>query len=304
MKKLVVTGGAGFIGSNIGQYLLIASPADVVLVDSVLAESNPYLEVFRGNPRVEMRQADVRDPDSLKSAFAGAEAVFHCAAYARIDACIANLDSAFQINVAGTQNVLLAALAAGVRRVIYSGSASVYGKNPTLPHKEIFPPQFLNPYAATKYGGEVLCRIFAELGRLETVCLRYFNVYGSRAAVEGRAPFPGVAERFLFQKKNGQKLTIVGDGRQRRDFVYVLDVARANFRAYQEAHVGRGEVINIGAGKNYSVAEIAAAVGGETESVASRYEEPPDTLADITRARNWFDWEPTQDLLTWIKLTR
>lgn len=301
MTKFAVTGGGGFIGNHIGQYLLSMTDADLVLIDNNIGESNPHLEVFRKNPRVKISNCDISNKKNLAKTLQGVEGVFHCAAYSKIADCIANPETAYRVNVLATGFVLDAAIDAGVKRVVYSSSSSIYGRRQP-PQKEDDLPDPINPYAETKYIGEVLCSMFsgADSGKMNTVSLRYFNVYGSLSAAEGRVPCPSVVEKFLRQAKTKQPLTIVGDGKRRRDFVYVGDVARANYLAMFGDKVGRGEVINIGCGKNWSVAEIADLIGGERTSVEERYPEPADTLADISLAEKLLGWRPSTALPVWI----
>lgn len=289
--RFAVTGGNGFIGSSLAEELLRADHK-VRIVDwaSRLVASEP----------VEYKKADICNLSDLRECFAGIEQVVHLAAYSKIQDCIKNPEIAFRVNVGGTLNVLLAAKDCGVKRVIYASSSSVYGDQKVLPFKEDGPVHLLNPYAATKYEGEQLCGEFAKWCGLETVSLRLFNVYGSNAAVDGGADCPSVVELFLRQKKLGQQLTIIRDGRQRRDLVYVKDAAAAFAAAASSGLVGQGEVINIGSGVNHSVSEIAKLVGGETISADERYAEAYETLADISQAESLLGWKPRIKLRDWI----
>ncbi len=283
MKKAVVTGGAGFIGSHIVD-ALIASGYETHVVDNLSNGSRDNV-----NSSATLHEVDIRDYDALRAIFDGAELVFHLAALPRVQFSIEHPDISHDHNVNGTLNVLRAAKDAGVRRVIYSASSSAYGDQP-MPLKEDLPARPKSPYGLQKYVGELMCSLYAEIYKLETVSLRYFNVYGPRMNPLGA--YPLVIGYFLKLKKEGKPLTITGDGTQTRDFVNVLDVVRANMLAATSASVGCGEVINIGGGNNVSVNRIAELIGGPTEYIDARLE-PHDTLADTTRARKLLGWSTT-----------
>lgn len=253
--KAVVTGGAGFIGTHLVKGLE-AEGFEVVVVDIKTS-------------------GDVRKPEDLKKAFAGAQYVFHLAALPRVQFSIEHPEETHHTNITGTLNVLLAAKEAGVKKVIYSASSSAYGDNPALPLKETMPAHPISPYALHKHVSELYCRLFSEVYGLPTVNLRYFNVYGPGADPNGA--YALVIAKFLQQRIDGRTLTITGDGTQTRDFTHVRDVVRANILAAKSA-VGKGEVINIGAGNNASVNKIAELIGGPTEHIAPRLE-PHDTPA-------------------------
>ncbi|MBI2454099.1 MAG: NAD-dependent epimerase/dehydratase family protein, partial [Parcubacteria group bacterium] len=178
---------------------------------------------------------------------------------------------------------------AKVKRVIYSASSSAYGDQKKFPLKETFPANPLSPYGLQKYIGELYCVLFSEIYELETISLRYFNVYGPRLGTTGS--YPLVIGKFLTQRKNNEPLTITGDGKQSRDFTHVYDVVRANILAAELAKVGQGEVINIGGGHDRSVNEVAKLIGGPTVFIKPRLE-PRRTLADISLAKKLLGWEP------------
>ncbi|MDP3794757.1 MAG: NAD-dependent epimerase/dehydratase family protein, partial [bacterium] len=191
----------------------------------------------------------------------------------------------------GTLNVLLASHAAAVKRVIYASSSSVYGNKEVMPFTEDMTPEPLSPYALQKLLGELQCAFFSRLYNLETVSLRYFNVYGSRAPGEG--PYALVIPKFLAARQKGQALTITGDGTQSRDFTHVRDIVRANLLAAVSSNVGKGEVINVGGGHPRTVLEVAELIGGPRVFIEPRIE-PKHTFADITRARELLGWEPKE----------
>ncbi len=282
-RTVVVTGGAGFIGSHLVD-ALVARGLRVRVVDNFTTGRRESL-----NPAAELLTADIRDATTLPPAFAGADCVFHTAALPRVMVSIEHPVATHMTNVVGTLNVLVAARDSGVRRVVYSGSSSVYGEQPILPLTESMAPNPLNPYALQKLTGEQYTRIFHKLFGLETVTLRYFNVYGPRMATEGA--YVTVLSVFLRQKRAGEPLTIYGDGAQTRDFTHVDDVVRANCLA-MEAPAADGRAINIGRGRNLSVNRIAQLIGGPTVHLAPRPGDARHTLADISQAREILGWEP------------
>ncbi len=282
-RTVVVTGGAGFIGSHLVD-ALVARGLRVRVVDNFTTGRRESL-----NPAAELLTADIRDATTLPPAFAGADCVFHTAALPRVMVSIEHPVETHMTNVVGTLNVLVAARDSGVRRVVYSGSSSVYGDQPILPLTESMAPNPLNPYALQKLTGEQYTRIFHKLFGLETVTLRYFNVYGPRMATEGA--YVTVLSVFLRQKRAGEPLTIYGDGAQTRDFTHVDDVVRANCLA-MEAPAADGRAINIGRGRNLSVNRIAELIGGPTVHLAPRPGDARHTLADISQAREILGWEP------------
>ena len=282
-RTVVVTGGAGFIGSHLVD-ALIAKGLRVRVVDNFSTGRRQYL-----HPDAELLTADIRDARSLPPIFAGVDCVFHTAALPRVMVSIERPVETHMTNVVGTLNVLVAARDSGVRRVVYSGSSSVYGDQPVLPLTESMAPNPLNPYALQKLTGEQYTRIFHKLFGLETLTLRYFNVYGPRMATEGA--YVTVISVFLRQKRAGELLTIHGDGAQTRDFTHVNDVVRANVLA-MDAVVADGRAINIGRGRNLSVNRIAELIGGPTVHLPPRPGDARDTLADLSQAREILGWEP------------
>jgi len=293
MAKILVTGGAGFIGSNLAD-ALIQKGHEVLIIDNLSTGKKENV-----NSRAKFFKLDLRNYDEIHPIFKGVDFVFHEAALPRIPLSIEKPQESNDINIKGTLNALVAAKFFGVKRFIYAASSSSLGSNDKIPMEEdgqCFP---LNPYALQKYVGELYCKIFYGIYGLPTVALRYFNVYGPRQPREGSyAPVIGL---FLTQKKKGEKLTITGDGEQTRDFTHVFDVVRANIMAMESDRVGKGEVINIGAGKNYSVNKIAEIIGGDAVHVAARPGEMQNTLADITKAKTLLGWRPEISLEEGIK---
>lgn len=280
--KIIVTGGAGFIGSHVVDAL--AAGADVHIVDTLATGKREYV-----NPAATLHEVDIRDFENLAPVFKGAERVFHLAALPRVQPSIQDPRTTNEVNVTGTVNVLVAARDAGVKRLVYSASSSAYGDQDKLPFTEDMEPHPISPYALQKYIGESYARLFSELYDLETVSLRYFNVYGPRIATEGA--YALAVGRFLEQRSKGQPLTIVPDGTQSRDSTHVRDIVRANLMAAESSRVGRGEVINIGGGDDHTVLELAELIGGPTVFIEPRVE-PKRTRADITKAKELLGWEP------------
>ena len=281
---MVVTGGAGFIGSHIVD-ALVARGDEVHVIDNYAGGKRED----RINPKATYHELDIRDTAKVTDVMRGAANVFHEAALPRVQFSIENPVETFAVNVDGTVSVLKAAHDAGVKRVVYAASSSAYGDQETMPLHEELPAQPKSPYGLQKYIGELSCKLWNEVYGLETVSLRYFNVYGSRFDPKGA--YALVIGKFLTQRAAGEQLTITGDGTQTRDFTNIADVVRANLLAAESPNVGKGEVINIGAGNNMSVNDLATLVGGAAIHIEPRLE-PHDTLADNSRAKQLLGWEP------------
>lgn len=249
MARVIVTGGAGFIGSHLTDEL-IKLGHKVIVIDNLSLGKKEYI-----NPKAKFYKIDIRNLNKIKPIFKKADFVFHLAAHPRIQPSIINPLPSFKNNALGTLNVLIASKEAKVKRVIYSASSSVYGDQKSLPLKEDMVPKPKNPYAVSKLIGEQLCKMFSDLYGLDTVSLRYFNVYGPRQLQKGA--YATVIGIFLNQLKNRKPLTIVGTGEQKRDFTYISDVVNANILAMRVKRNLKGEVINIGSGKSYSINEVA-----------------------------------------------
>ena len=290
--KYIVTGGAGFIGSHIVDALL-GRGYEVHVVDNFLTGKREHL-----NPRATLHEIDIRDFEKLSPIFAGAAGIFHTAAQPRMQYSIQQPKLTNDINITGTLNVLLAARDSGVRRVVYSASSSAYGARNTMPLREDMPPEPVIPYAIQKRVGEQYCVMASRFYGLETVSLRYFNVYGPRQTTSRDGPYATVVGIFLEQRKNGEPMSVVPD--QKRDFTHVTDVARANLLAMGSPHVGVGEIINIGTGKNYSPTELVEIIGGEWKFIEPRQGEVRETLADNTKAKQLLNWEPRIDFMEGI----
>ena len=283
--KVIVTGGSGFIGSHIVDAL-----ADRGFEVHSIDVNQPDI---RRNKKALYHNADIRQFDAIAPIVQDATYVFHCAALPRVQYSIEYPMETHDININGTLSVLEAARNGGVKRVIYSASSSAYGNQETMPLREDMPANPISPYGLQKYVGELKCRVWSEVYGLPTVSLRYFNVYGPRASHEGA--YALVIAKFLHQRSRGEPMTITGSGEQTRDYTHVRDVVAANLLAAESDSVGKGEVLNIGAGSNASVNRIAELIGGPVEHIPPRLE-PMHTLADNSRARSLLLWRPSVTL--------
>lgn len=292
--KCVVTGGAGFIGSNLVDALL-ARGATVICIDDMSSE---FHDNFYWNDAARNVAVSVTCRESMEPHFAGADYVFHLAAQARIQPSVEYPIHTVETNIDGTVIVLECARMANVKRVVFSSSSSIYGRNhaPNVEHQR---PDPMSVYGITKLFGERLMLHWWNYYRVPTVSLRYFNVYGPHEPTRGN--YAPVIGRFLKQRERGDRLTIVGTGDQRRDFTHVDDVVEANLAACRPmgSHLF-GDIYNIGSGENYSINELAEMVGGPKTHVAHRPQEASQTLADITRAKHALKWEPRKSLPDYI----
>lgn len=317
MAKILVTGGMGFIGSHIVD-ACVSRGDEVVCVDDMSSGKKEH-----ANPKAPNFEIDISEAEKLDDVFKKIkpEIIFHCAALARIQLSFKNPERYFDVNVVGTQNVLKSAKKYGALRVVYSASSSAYGDQqaPALKEDMKLSSQSLHPYGSTKRMGEMLMR---DMGLAtngpETVCLRYFNVFGPRQTTTADGPYATVMGIFLDQANRGEALTIVPDGHQRRDFTWVGDVVNANLLAASSPKVGNGEIINIGSAKNHSVWEVAKLVLGEDKNcpeenllaedkcvmAPERRGEVRSTLADITLAKELLGWEPQMSFEGGIKQLR
>ena len=267
--KYIVTGGAGFIGSHITDQL-IARGDEVHIVDNFLTGKRERI-----NAKAILHEADIRDFPALAPIFAGADGIFHTAAQARMQYSIREPRLTNDINITGTLNVLLAARDTRVKRVVYSASSSAYGAKNPMPLHEDMPPDPIIPYAIQKRVGEQYCAMASRFYGVETVSLRYFNVYGPRQTTASDGPYATVIGIFLEQRQRSAPMTVVPDGTYRRDFTHVTDIAAANLLAMASSRVGNGEIINIGTGTDYSVIEVARMIGGPWKFIEPRQGEVP-----------------------------
>lgn len=292
--KYIVTGGAGFIGSNLVD-LLIDEGHEIDVIDNFSSGKKENC-----NEKAKYHNIDISDQsnyDELKKILVKSDGVFHLAALPRVQESIDNPLHFEKNNTLSTINILKACADMNVKRLVYSASSSAYGNTINLPSKEEDPIDPISPYAMQKYYGEVACRMFANVYGIETVSLRYFNVYGERQSLEGA--YALVMCVFARQRLNNEPMTIRGDGEQRRDFTHVKDIAKANLLAMTSEKVGAGEVINIGNSDNRSVNQIAAMIGGPTVTV-DPVVEPRETLANNSKAKNLLGWSPSVIIEEWV----
>ena len=300
--KALVTGGAGFIGSNLVDRLL-KDGHEVTVIDN---ESSGSHEQFYWNEDAKNYKLDINDYDSAKKVTEGMDCVFHLAAESRIQPAIENPILTTKTNVLGTCNLLQASRENGVRRFVYSSSSASYGLNNEPPVREDMYRDCLNAYSITKCAGEDFCKIFCDMYGMETVTFRYFNVYGERQPIKGQyAPVIG-----LFQKQFalGNPMTVVGDGLQRRDFTYIGDVVEANIKAATTNNKKVfGEIFNIGSGINYNIFDLIKMIGGENANyvhIPPRLAEIRESLSDCTKAHELLEWKPKVKLKDWITLCK
>jgi UDP-glucose 4-epimerase len=302
-RRALVTGGAGFIGSHIVDALLEQGWSVCVLDDFSTGHQE---NLATSLDRIELLRGDVRDAEAVAQAIDGAEVVFHQAALPSVPVSVREPLRTHAINLGGTLEVLEGARRAGVRRLVYATSSSVYGDAPDLPKRESMRPGPCSPYALQKYAGEVYCRMYTELYGLETVALRYFNVYGPRQ--DPQSDYAAVIPVFVNACLAGRRPHIHGNGAQTRDFVFVSDVARANLLA-AESPKGVGDAVNVAGGRSISIVglwqAIRAAAGSDLEPIhePARPGDVRDSLADLTRANELLGFQPTIDLEEGLRRT-
>ena len=300
----LVTGGAGFIGSHIAS-ALVSAGARLRIIDDLSTGYRENLEEIKGE--VDFVQGSLADEKSLRKALEDVELVFHEAAIPSVPRSVENPRQTHIASVESTFSLLLASREKRVRRVVYAASSSAYGDQPTLPKVENMLPEPLSPYAVAKLVGEHYCQVFTRVYGLETVSLRYFNVFGPRQ--DPSSQYSGVTSRFISALLGGERPVIYGDGEQSRDFTYIDNVVDANLKA-AETVKGIGEVINIANGERISLNQLLAelkSLTGKSDVVASyedaRAGDVKHSLADISRARNWLGFEPRVGLRTGLQLT-
>lgn len=285
MKKVVITGGAGFIGSHLSRELL-KKGYEVHVLDNLSngkQEDVPEGAVFH--------QVDILDTEKVKEIVTGADTVFHLAALPRVPFSYDHPVESHDANINGSFSVLMAARDAKVRRVVYAASSSSYGDQDSLPFTEDMQPRPLSLYSLQKLVGEEYARLFYANYGLETVSLRFFSVYGTRMRPDGG--YALAIPKFLQCAKEGIPLPVTGDGTQTRDFTHISDVVRACILAMESQKVGKGEMFNIAAGRNVTINRIVELIGGTPEYIPKRHADAKDTFGDITKAKQLLGWEPS-----------
>ena len=294
--RCLVTGGAGFIGSHLVDELIEAGH-DVAVIDNLSTGKKENINLKAG-----FHQLDICDFDKIKPLFEGVDFVFHLAAIPRVPLSIENPVLTSRVNILGTINVFKAAADNSCKRVVSASSSSVYGNQDRLPLQETMAPNPLSPYGLHKLSGEQFAKLFTSLYGIPIVCLRYFNVYGSR--IDFNSDYSLVLGKFLRLKSENKPLTIYGDGEQTRGFCFVDDVVKANIKAMESNKLNGGEAINIGQEKSYSINYLSKLIGGEVKYLPPRSGDPLHTQADISLARNLLSWEPKVDFKDGVEIVK
>jgi UDP-glucose 4-epimerase len=293
-RKVLVTGGAGFIGSHLVHALVERDAYDVRVLDSFATGHRENLSDLRG--QIGVVEGDIRDLETVEEAVDGIEVILHEAALPSVPRSIRAPMTTTDVNVGGTVMLLSAARKAGVRRVVFASSSSVYGQNEELPKTERLVCRPASPYAITKLTGEHYCRVFHELYGIETIALRYFNIFGPRQ--DPNSQYSGVIAKFAECAKAGDPYTVCGDGLQSRDFTYVDNVVQANMLALEAEHCC-GEVVNIACGRQVTLLDVVATfnalIGREIpiEFTDPRPGDVEHSLAAIELARSVLGYQPT-----------
>ena len=285
--KYLVTGGAGFIGSHLVERLLEEGNS-VTVIDNFSTGRPENLAEQKNNPKLKLIEADISDFDRIAPYFKNIDKVFHIAALADIVPSIVNPINYYQSNVTGTMCVAEACRLSGVKKLLYAASSSCYGIPDIYPTHETAPIQPQYPYALTKYLGEQIVFHWSKVYKLPVVSLRLFNVYGPRSRTSGT--YGAVFGVFLAQKLNNRSFTVVGDGNQTRDFIFVSDVAEAFVKACESNC--SDEIMNVGSGNTYSVNYLVKLLGGDTVHIPKRPGEPDRTFADTAKIRTILGWKP------------
>ena len=292
---ILITGGCGFIGSHLAERLA-SQEYHVIIIDDLSTGKRANADRFLKKDAVEFVEGSVIDLALLQTLFKGTEYVFHQAALARVPFSIENPLSANEVNITGTLDVLLAARDNKVKKVVFASSSSIYGDTDVLPQHEAMLPNPLSPYALTKLAGEYYCSIFKNIFKLNTICLRYFNVYGPRQ--DPHSQYAMVIPAFINRVSSGTPPVIFGDGEQSRDFTFIQDVVNANIRAAESDVNG---VFNIGSGKNITINQLAELIIKLLQKdIRPVYDKPrlgdvKHTLADVSKAK-LFGYEPACSL--------
>ncbi len=294
IKKAVVTGGAGFIGSNMVDKL-VEMGVQVTVIDNLSTGKRENINSAAYFWEQDLVTAEI---ETISEYLKDVDAVFHFAAMARVQPSIEDPVTFNEHNVTATLKLLKACADSKVKRFVLSSSSSIYGDAEIMPTSEELPRNPMSPYAAQKMICEDYCKLFSEVYGLDTVCLRYFNVYGDRMTREGA--YCTVLGIWAGQIENGQNITITNDGEQRRDFTYVGDVVNANLLSATHHEKLNGEVYNVGNADNASINELAELFEVKTEFIGDRLE-PKATLADISKIKNKLGWKPTGDVKKWVK---
>ena len=296
MVKLLVTGGAGFIGSHLVDKL-IEKGHEVIVIDNLSTGKKENL-----NPKADFYKADICDFEKIKPLFQNVDYVFHLAAIPRMPISIKEPISTSKVNILGTISVFKAGIDNKVKRIISISSSAIYGKQDKLPFQENMVPHPISPYALQKLVGEKFAILFTNFYKIPIVSLRYFNIYGPR--IDSDSDYGLVIGKFLKQKQQEKPLTIFGNGEQTRAFCYIDDVVEATIRAAESENIKGGEVINIGEEKSWSVNYLSKLISKKIKYLPPRPGDLLHTKADISLAKNLFNWKPKTSFEQGIEKTR
>jgi len=292
--KIIVTGGCGFIGSHIVDKLINLS-YDVHVIDDCSAEEN---ESFYFNEKAKYYKISICEKEKIDEIFKNCKYVFHLAAESRIQPAIKNPTKAYQVNTIGTLNILELSKKYSIKKIVFSSTSSIYGLTNQLPTKEKEKTNCLNPYSHSKFLAEELFRHYSKIYKIDSLILRYFNVFGERSPIKGNyAPVVGI---FLNQYRKNQKLTVVGSGNKKRDFIHVSDVVQANIAAITIKKKFKAKIINIGSGENISILDLAFLISKNVEFLPERQGEAENTLANIEKAKKLLNFKPQKNIKNWI----
>jgi UDP-glucose 4-epimerase len=303
MPRYLITGGAGFIGSHLTE-ALIQQGAPVRILDNF--STGRRENIVHLLDRIELTEGDIRDLDTVRRAMQGMDFVLHQAALPSVSRSVLDPATTHEVNATGTLNVLIAALEAKMKRVVFASSSSVYGNSPTLPKREDMPTEPISPYAVSKLAGESYCRAFTHVYGLETACLRYFNVFGPRQ--DPNSEYAAAIPRFVTLMLKGERPTIYGDGLQSRDFTYVANAVRANLLACQ-AEQAAGGVFNVACGEQHTLLKVIDTLNHilgrnlRPAFAAPRPGDIRDSLASIARASQILGYRPETNLKAGLEFT-
>jgi len=310
MAKYLVTGGAGFIGSNIAEKLL-KNGQKVVVLDDISTGRKQNIKDFFRNPNFKFFQGNLKNQKDVEKAIKGVDFALHQAAIPSVGRSILDPKTTFEANVLGTLNLLIAARKFKIKKIVYASSSSVYGPTEALPKREDMVPNPISPYALSKFTGEKLCQIFSKIYGLPIICLRYFNVFGPRQ--NPYSEYAAVIPKFIFAFLKNEKPVIYGDGKQSRDFTFVENVVEANLIA-AKSKFSSGEVFNIACGKQTSLLELIDILNGIFSKnikpifKQERLGDIKHSFADNKKAKKELGWQPKTNLkegliktIEWLK---